>query len=112
MMNEVRCDVLIVGGSLGGVAAALRAGEMGARVALLEETDWIGGQLTAQGVCTPDENRWIESGGGTASYRAFRARAREHYRTRYRLSEAGAAPERLHVGGCWVSRLAVEPKVA
>ena len=53
---DVRCDVLIVGGSLGGVAAAIQAGEMGASVILIEESSWIGGQLTSQGVCTPDEN--------------------------------------------------------
>lgn len=111
-MAEVRCDVLIVGGSLGGVAAALRAGAMGVRVVLLEESEWIGGQLTAQGVCTPDENRWIETAGGTAAYRAFRERTRNHYRTQYQLSEAGAAQEHLNVGGCWVSRMAVEPKAA
>lgn len=111
-MADVRCDVLVVGGSLGGVAAALRAGEMGASVVLVEETDWIGGQLTAQGVCTPDENRWIETAGGTASYRAFRERTRERYRSEYRLSETAIGEQRLNIGSCWVSRMAVEPRVA
>ncbi len=111
-MADERCDVLIVGGSLGGVAAAIRAGEMGASVALIEESDWIGGQLTSQGVCTPDENRWIETTGGTTSYRAFREQARDHYRTEYRLSKTGKKQKRLNAGSCWVSRMAVEPKVA
>jgi len=102
----------VLGGSLGGVAASLRAGEMGASVVLIEESDWLGGQLTAQGVCTPDENRWIETAGGTASYQAFRERTREYYRTRYRLSEAGRSQTHLNVGSCWVSRMAVEPMVA
>ena len=35
--------------------AAMRAAEMGADVYLIEETDWIGGQITSQGVSTPDE---------------------------------------------------------
>src|SRR2546421_11275532 len=111
-MREIRCDVLVVGASLGGVAAALRAGAMGADVIVVEEGEWVGGQLTAQGVCTPDENRWIETTGGTASYRALREECREFYRGRYRLSEAGLAQEHLNVGGCWVSRMAAEPKVA
>ena len=104
--------LLIVGGSLGGVAAALRAGEMGARVCLIEETDWLGGQLTSQGVCPPDENLWIEEAGGTASYRAFRRRVREHYKSRYKLSAKGAAQENFNPGSCWVSRLSMEPRVA
>ncbi|WP_284298044.1 FAD-dependent oxidoreductase [Homoserinibacter gongjuensis] len=41
--------MLIVGGGLGGVAAALGAARRGLRVLVTEETDWIGGQLTSQG---------------------------------------------------------------
>jgi hypothetical protein len=111
-MSGLPSDVLIVGASLGGVAAAIRAAEMGASVRLVEETEWVGGQLSAQGVCTPDENRWIEAGGGTASYRAFRQRVREHYLSRYRLSEIGQAQPHFNPGNCWVSRLAMEPLVA
>src|SRR5687767_9164150 len=99
-MREKRCDILVVGGSLGGVAAALRAASHGAQVILLEESGWLGGQLTSQGVCTPDENRWIESGGGTASYRALRRHVREHYRAIYELSGSGAAQEFLNPGSC------------
>src|SRR5215467_12992549 len=110
-MTELKCDVLVVGGSLGGVAAAMRAAEMGADVILIEESGWIGGQLTAQGVCTPDENRWIELGGGTASYRALREKIREHYR-KQGLSQKGKAQEFLNPGSCWVSRVSMDPKVA
>ena len=49
-IEEKACDVLVVGGGTGGIAAALAAARAGRRVCLLEETDWIGGQLTAQGV--------------------------------------------------------------
>src|SRR5687768_10275853 len=111
-MTELHCDVLVVGGSLGGVAGAIRAAAMGANVLLIEESGWIGGQLTAQGVCTPDENRWIEQGGGTASYRELRRRIRYYYQDRHRLSEIGAHQEFLNPGSCWVSRISAEPKVA
>ncbi|MCW2493268.1 MAG: secreted protein, partial [Frankiales bacterium] len=39
-------DILIVGGGLGGVAAARAECRSGLSAILNEETDWIGGQLT------------------------------------------------------------------
>ena len=38
-----RSDIIIVGGGLGGTAAALAAAKSGQRVILTEETDWLGG---------------------------------------------------------------------
>src|SRR5205823_8104043 len=83
------CEILIAGGGTGGVAAALAAARSGRRVALLEETDWLGGQMTAQGVSALDEHEHIETFGGTRSYYELRNRLREHYRSR-----AGEAPPR------------------
>src|SRR5437899_742389 len=68
--RELRADVVIIGGSTGGVAAALAAARGGAHVVLTEETDWIGGQLTSQAV-PPDEHLWVENFGVTRSYRRF-----------------------------------------
>ena len=64
-MTEVEADVLVVGGGLGGVAAALAAARHGRRVVLTEEYQWLGGQLTSQAV-PPDEHRWVEQFGVTA----------------------------------------------
>ncbi len=77
-------DVLVVGGGVGGVAAALAALRLGKTVILTEETDWIGGQLTAQAV-PPDENPWIEATGCTRSYREFRNGVRQYYKSNYAL---------------------------
>ena len=65
---------------MGGVAAALAAARRGCRTCLLEETDWLGGQLSAQGVSALDEHEHIEAFGGTASYYALREALRDHYR--------------------------------
>jgi FAD-dependent oxidoreductase family protein len=53
---EKTYDVVISGAGSGGVSAAIEAARHGASVALLEETDWIGGQMTAAGVPNMDEH--------------------------------------------------------
>jgi len=115
-VEEIACDVLVVGGGTGGIAAALAAARTGSalkagdsRVLLLEETDWVGGQLTAQGVPALDEHEHIERFGGTRSYYALREGIRDHYR---RLSPILAARPHPNPGSCWVTRLAFEPRVA
>ena len=74
--RALRSDVAIIGGGFGGCAAALAALRNGMRVVMTEETDWIGGQVTSQGV-PPDEHPWIESFGGTLAYRQYRSAVRE-----------------------------------
>jgi hypothetical protein len=106
---ETVCDVLVAGGGTGGIAAAMAAARAGRTVCLLEETDWIGGQLTAQGVPALDEHEHIERFGGTRSYYLLREAIRDHYR---RLSPALAAQPHPNPGACWVTRLAFEPRVA
>jgi hypothetical protein len=108
-MGEVRVDVAVIGGGLGGVAAALAACRAGRSVLLSEETDWVGGQLTAQGV-PPDEHPWIERFGCTASYRALRDGIRDYYRRWYPLTSAARASEALNPGRGSVSRICAEPR--
>lgn len=109
-MTETQTDILIVGGGLGGVAAALAALRLGRRVVLTEETDWLGGQLTAQAV-PPDEAWWIEEAGATASYRRFRELVRDYYRAHYPLRSDVKAQRQLNPGLGNVSRLCFEPRV-
>jgi hypothetical protein len=110
-MAERRCDILVVGGGLGGVAAALAATARGHAVVLTEPTDWIGGQLTSQAV-PPDEHRWIERCGCTANYRRLRDGIRAHYRAHFPLTERARLLPELNPGACTVSRLGHEPRVA
>lgn len=109
--GELLADVVIVGGSLGGCAAAIAALRNGLRVVMTEETDWIGGQLTSQAV-PPDEHRWIETHGANASYRELRQRIRDYYRRNYPLSEDALQHPQLNPGNGSVSRLCHEPRVA
>jgi len=109
--REIACDVAVLGGGVGGCAAALAACRSGLRVVMTEETRWIGGQLTAQAV-PPDEHPWIEMFGCTASYRAFRNGVRQYYRDHYPLLAPHRANPRLNPGGGSVSALTHEPRVA
>jgi hypothetical protein len=104
-------DLLVVGGGLGGVAAALTAARLGRRVVLTEETDWLGGQLTAQAVPS-DEHPWIETGHISPGYRELRERIRDYYRRNYPLTAAAQADPTLNPGMGNVSRLCHEPRVA
>ena len=109
--SEARADVVIVGGGVGGCAAALAAARSGLQVILTEETGWIGGQLTQQGV-PPDEHPWIEQYGATRAYRTFRRAVRAHYRAWYPLTEEARLRWNLNPGACAVSRICHEPRVA
>jgi hypothetical protein len=110
-MREFETDILIVGGGLGGAAAALSALKLGRKVILSEETSWIGGQLTAQAV-PPDENPWIESVGGSNSYQRLREGIRAYYRQHYPLTQEAREIVHLNPGKGNVSALCHEPRVA
>lgn len=109
--KELKFDIAIIGGGLGGVAAALAAARHGCRVLMTEETDWIGGQLTSQAV-PPDEHQWVETYGVTKSYREFRDGVRAFYRDHYPLTDKARGNKLLNPGGGNVSRLCHEPRVA
>ncbi len=109
--SELHGDVAVIGGGVGGFAAALAALRNGMRVVLTEETDWTGGQLTAQAV-PPDEHPWIEQFGATRSYRDYRTAVREYYRDHYPLTEAARARPNLNPGNGSVSRLTHEFRVS
>jgi len=109
--REWAADLVIVGGGLGGCAAALAACRAGWRVILTEETDWLGGQVTSQAV-PPDEHPWIESFGCTRSYRQYRDAVRAYYRAHYPLTAEARRQSQLNPGNGWVSRLCHEPRVS
>src|SRR5579862_2160222 len=109
-MAELSCDVLIVGGGTGGVAAAMAATDQGLKVILTEESDWIGGQLTSQAV-PPDEHPWIEQRGCTRRYREYRNRVRDAYRKGFQLRQDLADDPHFNPGGGWVSNLCHLPAI-
>ncbi len=107
--RNLTADVLIVGGGVGGCAAALAACENDLTVILTEESDWFGGQFTSQAT-PPDEHGWIETFGCTRRYRQFRNAVRDYYRDNYPLTEWARNNPVLNPGDGWVSPLCAEPR--
>ena len=76
-----KVDVLVAGGGASGVAAAIQAARMGMHVALVEETDWLGGMLTSAGVSAVDGNYKLPGG----IWGEFKERLEKHYGSREAL---------------------------
>ncbi|MBX9939719.1 MAG: FAD-dependent oxidoreductase [Candidatus Obscuribacterales bacterium] len=113
-LRQETYDIAIIGGGMGGLAAALTILRLNAnsKVLLVEETSWLGGQMTSQGVSALDENKYIESTGGCASYLELRRKIREYYQNLPELCPQAKEDPLLHPGLSWVTRLSFEPKVA
>ena len=69
-------DIIIAGGGMGGVSAAIQAERMGTSVLIIEPTGMLGGQATAAGVSTMDDMSRLNDSG---IYREFIELVREHY---------------------------------
>ena len=103
------CDVLVLGGGVGGVAAAEAAASDGASVIVVEPTSVLGGQLTSQLVPVPDENRYVgvANGASTDRYRALREDVRAIYAAKTGVRKQAAN----NIGQCWVSSVSGLPSV-
>ncbi len=111
MSSNLHMDIAVIGGGLGGVAAALAACEAGRNVVLTEATDWLGGQITSQGVSALDEHSRIETEPPTRGYAELRARIRQHYITAYGAPRVMPTGAPLNPGDGWVSALCFEPRI-
>ncbi len=108
---ELNSDIVIIGGGLGGCAAAIAACHLGASVILTEPTDWLGGQVSQQAV-PPDEHQWIETFGRTTTYAKYRTLIREYYQKNYPLRKKAMEAQYLNPGNGSVSRICHEPAVS
>jgi FAD dependent oxidoreductase len=111
IQTKLETDIAIIGGSMGGVAAALAALEAGYTVILTEATPWLGGQMTSQGVSALDEHPHIETFGATRSYDDLRQRIRKYYQEKYGVDAVMKDGMPLNPGNGWVSHLCFGPRV-
>ncbi len=107
----IQTEIAVIGGSLGGVQAALSACEAGRHVVLCEQTLWLGGQMSSQAV-PPDEHRWIERQGATRRYLAYRRDVRAYYQGLADASPLMKQQTEFCPGNSWVSRVAHAPSLA
>lgn len=105
------CEVVVIGGSLGGVAAAGQAMTSGATTCLIELTPWLGGQISSQGVSAIDESLGMRSGQNySLSWKNFKQVIEQQplqlpawLNTRSNLKVADT-------NACWVSHLCFPPQ--
>ena len=86
--ETIRTDVLVVGGGASGVAAAIQSARSKIKTLLIEPGPWLGGSMTAGGMCILEANRNLPSG----FYAEFRGRIREFYKPRLGYDTTSNAP--------------------
>lgn len=111
VVGEMEADLIIIGGGMGGCAAALAACRGGLKVIMTEESAWIGGQASAQGVPL-DEHPWIETTGAPQSYRRYRNNIRAFYKNNYPVREQYLSDPLFNPGLGSHYRLGHEPRVS
>lgn len=60
--ETIKTDVLVVGGTPSGVAAAIQSSRSKIKTLLIEAGPWLGGEMTAGGMCILDGNKSLPSG--------------------------------------------------
>jgi hypothetical protein len=92
--KTIHTQVLVVGGTTGGIAAGIQSARSGANTVIVEQTNWLGGMLTAAGVSCTDGNDDFKSG----IWQEFRNALLVHYK-------------RKNLSTGWVSNTCFEPHV-
>ncbi|PJE46453.1 MAG: FAD-dependent oxidoreductase [Sediminibacterium sp.] len=91
----VTTDVLVVGASASGIAAGIQSARLGVPTIIAESSTWLGGMITAAGVCAFDGNHNLPSG----IFGEFRSALYKVY----------GGPSKVATG--WVSNTLFEPHV-
>jgi FAD dependent oxidoreductase len=105
------CQVVVVGGSLGGVAAAGHAMASGATTCLIEVAPWLGGQISSQGVSALDESlRMRQANNLSPSWLRFRQLIKQQVVNLPAWSPSGTSRSVADINSCWVGTLCFPPQ--
>jgi hypothetical protein len=97
-VTTVTCDILVVGGGFSGAATAYESLLAGKKVCMTDITDWVGGQVSSQGVSALDERPTQRKQGiFPRGYKEFRQSIKDYY-------------GKLNPGDCWVSEACFLPR--
>ena len=97
------CEVIVNGGSFAAFGAALASADEGARTCLVEPTDWLGGQMTNQGVSALDFPYQKIDGLDLSKITRQDQHIPKNLRPILKALQA-------HSAHCWVSKYCAEPK--
>ncbi|MDJ0708067.1 MAG: FAD-dependent oxidoreductase, partial [Leptolyngbyaceae cyanobacterium MO_188.B28] len=111
-VDEVwECEVIVIGGSLGGISAASQSMNAGAKTCLIELTPWLGGQVSSQGVSALDESRTMRRAGNfSPTWQSFKQLIRSQS---VKLPSWTNLPKSMPVwrlNSCWVGELCFAPR--
>lgn len=104
-------DVVIAGAGTGGIGAAIQAARMGAKVLLIEETDYLGGQMSTAAVGAVDVGNYNWN---TGIYKEFQDKIVQYYTSRglpYNLCWTGYCFEPHVVNQILGQMIANEPNI-
>jgi hypothetical protein len=105
------CDVVVVGGSLGGVAAASGAMRQGAKTCLIELTPWLGGQISSGGVPAMDESLAMRAKENySKTWIDFKQLIKQQPAELPTWSNNSASLKVADINSCWVAKLCFPPK--
>ncbi|NEQ33094.1 MAG: FAD-dependent oxidoreductase [Leptolyngbya sp. SIO4C5] len=105
-----QCQVVVIGGSLGGVAAAAQAMQSGATTCLIELTPWLGGQVSSQGVSALDESLQMRDRQNySPSWADFRQRIAQQQVTLPDWVPVESPVPVAEINACWVGTLCFPP---
>ncbi len=62
LAETIKTDILVIGGSASGTSAAIQGARSKLKTLLIEQGPWLGGAMTAGGVCILDANKNLPSG--------------------------------------------------
>jgi hypothetical protein len=85
---DIHTGVLVVGGGASGVAAGIQSARSKVKTMIVEPTPWLGGEMTAGGMCILEGNRSLPSG----IWGEFRKHVRDFYKHMPGFDTSATAP--------------------
>ncbi|MBF2048895.1 MAG: FAD-dependent oxidoreductase [Elainella sp. C42_A2020_010] len=109
--EDWQCEVVVVGGTLGGISAASQAMQAGAQTCLIELAPWLGGQISSQGVSAIDESAAMQAAQNFGqSWKDFKQLIRDQKVTLPAWTGIQSSQSVSSLNSCWVGALCFLPE--